>query len=289
MDEISKVKLKTRVQTSLAKLAYVFNRRVKGVKPVYNLNYCGDGNVRHTLDVMRPSDKGVPCLIYFHGGGWTAYNKSVFRSTTKILASYGALVFNCNYRLAPEYNLKDMQSDVNAAVEFVRAHAAEYGGDADRIILAGDSSGAQLSALWLGKRIREGDPLADKIIGCVYFYGAFDLSVLPRLKFNNFAAYLQAALPQTMPNYREFLYEYSPINYICPQFPPTFISSGAVDPLNETQSVRYAEELKGLGVRVQTLIFPKENEKAKHRFITFTGNPAAKAAFAAYADFLKTL
>lgn len=289
MDQVSKVKLKTRVQVSLAKLIYVFNRRVKGVKAAYNLNYCGDGDVRHTLDVMYPSGKGLPCIIYFHGGGWTAYDKSVFRSTTKILASYGAVVFNCNYRLAPEHTLKDMQCDVAAAVEFLRAHAEEYGGDADRIILAGDSSGAQLSALWLAKRIEAGDPIVNKVIGCVYFYGAFDLSVLPRLKFNNFAAYLQAALPQTMPDYREFLYEYSPINYVCPQFPPTFISSGAVDPLNETQSVRYADKLKKAGVRVQTLFFPKENEKAKHRFITFTKSPAAKAAFAAYAEFLKTL
>lgn len=116
MNEIKKVKLKTGLQVAFAHLAYSFNRHIKGVKAKNNQSYCTDWDKRHKLDIGYPKcakDGGYPCVIYLHGGGWTAYDKSLFRSTAKELAKYGAVVFNCNYSLAPKYSLADMMKDMD--------------------------------------------------------------------------------------------------------------------------------------------------------------------------------
>ncbi len=292
MNAIRKVKLKTGVQTALAKLWKCgFNRRIKGVKSKYNVDYCGDGSKWHTLDIMytKNKDGGLPCVIYSHGGGWCAYDKSLFRSTTKVLASCGTVVFNCNFRLAPDYNFKDMEEDASAAVEFAARHAKEYGGDPNKIILAGDSSGAHILSLYLNRLTANGGEGAERVKGCVYFYGVYDLTALDGVAFNNRQAYMEAAMPADMPGRNAYLRENSPVNYLSPALPPTLLCSGKIDPLYAGQTAVYAEKLKECGVRVETLIFPESDKKAAHRYITFSRNPAAKKTFAKFNEFLNSL
>lgn len=292
MDEIKRVKLKTGTQTALAKLAYSFNRHIKGVKAKNNLRYSIDKDNRHKLDIAYPKrakDGGYPCLIYLHGGGWTAYDKSLFRSTAKELAAKGAVVFNCNYRLAPKNNFADMEADVELIVGYVRQNAQSFGGNPDKLIFAGDSSGAHLSALYVNKAFSQNLPIAKSIVGCVYFYGVYDLSTVGDVEFNNKAAYTKAIMPLDMPERERFLRDYSPINYVCPTLPPTLFCSGRIDPLNAGQTEVYSSVLQDLGVRVERLIFPVEDETAGHRFITFSKCAAAQKSFAVFGEFLKTL
>ncbi|MGN1373670.1 MAG: alpha/beta hydrolase [Candidatus Coproplasma sp.] len=291
MDEIKRVKLKTGMQVTFAHLVYSFNRHIKGVKAKFNLRYCEEG-ARHKLDVSfpkTPKDGGYPCVIYFHGGGWTAFDKSLFRSTAKELAKRGAVVFNCNYRLAPKYNFADMQEDVNAVFTFVRENAARFGGNPDRIIFAGDSSGAHLSALFVNRLFAANSPMAKHIIGCAYFYGVYDLTTVGEVQFNNRVAYTNAAMPTDMPERDRYLRENSPINYICNTLPPTLFCSGEIDPLHRGQSEVCSAELERLGVRVERLFFPVEDEEAEHRFITFSKCQPAQKSFEKFGEFLKTL
>lgn len=290
--------MKSGAQVALARLwKHGFNRRIKGVKAAYNLDYCGDGLKQHTLDVMYPffgkngrkGEGGLPCVIYSHGGGWSAYDKSLFRSTTKAFASQGAVVFNCNFRLAPEYGFDDMEDDVASAVGFVTAHAAEYGGDPEKIILAGDSSGAHLLSLYINRLVACGGNLGRRFIGCAFFYGVYDLTALDGVAFNNKKGYTDAALPEDMPDRDLFLSKYSPINYISPQLPPTLLCGGMVDPLHKGQTAVYERALKQTGVRVETLIFPEDYKRAAHRFITFVSNPATKLSVAKFKEFLNSL
>ncbi|MGN0812080.1 MAG: alpha/beta hydrolase [Candidatus Coproplasma sp.] len=292
MDEIRRVKLKTGMQVTFAHLAYYFNRHIKGVKARNNLSYSADGVKRHKLDIAYPKkakDKGYPCVIYLHGGGWTAYDKSLFRSTVKELAAKGAVVFNCNYSLAPEYNFADMQIDMNTILLYVRQNAEKFGGDPDRIIFAGDSSGAQLAALYVNRLYFFNSPLAKYIIGCVYFYGVFDLTTLGEVEFNNKVAYTKAAMPTDMPQREQYLRQYSPINYICETLPPTLFCSGMIDPLTSGQTEVYSAALERLGVREEKLVFPIEEKSAGHRFITFSKCEAAKKSFEKFGNFLNTL
>lgn len=297
MDAVKKVKIKTGMQTAGAKLLYSFNRHVKGVRTKFGVSYLSDGKREHKLDISYPKDKaegdypvgGYPCVVYFHGGGWTAYDKCLFRSSAKELSARGAVVYNCNYRMAPKYDLADMEEDVKSAVEFAKKTAVKCGGNPNKIILAGDSSGAHLAALYVNKLCKQNDEEAKAVIGCVYFYGVYDLTTMGNVKFNNKEGYTQAVMPPTMPNLKQYLKRFSPINYVCPTLPPTLFCSGMVDPLHEGQTAVYMQVLKDLGVRVESLIFPEDDLSAEHRFITFSKNSAAKKSFAAFGEFIKTL
>lgn len=289
MKSIKIIKLKTGLQTKLAPLTGIFNRKVSGVKAVYNINYCADKDKEHTLDVMRAQGDNLPCVIYFHGGGWCVYDKSLFRSTAKELSACGSIVFNCNFRSAPEHSFKEMEEDVASVVEFVKSRAKEFGGNPDRIILAGDSAGAHLLALYLNILTLSDIAEAKRFIGCAFFYGAYDLTLLDGVEFHNKEAYMESVIPRNMPDRDKFMAEYSPINYISSALPPLLICCGMVDTLSEGQSLRYISALKSQGVRVESLIFPKEDKKARHRFITFANSPDAKKAFKAFGEFMRTL
>ncbi|MGN0804778.1 MAG: alpha/beta hydrolase [Candidatus Coproplasma sp.] len=289
MKSIKFIKFKTGLQTNLAHLIRIFNKRVSGVKATYNLNYCGDKDKEHALDVMSVKGENLPCVIYFHGGGWCVYDKSLFRSTAKELASCGTVVFNCNFRSAPEHSLKDMEEDVSSVVEFVKSRAKDFGGNPQKIILSGDSAGAHLLALYINKLTLSNIAEAKRFIGCAFFYGVYDLSLLDGVEFNNKEAYLQSVIPNNMPDREKYMAEYSPINYISSALPPVLICCGMVDTLSEGQSLRYISALKEKGVRAESLIFPQEDKKARHRFITFANSPDAKKAFKAFKEFIRSL
>ncbi len=286
MDKIKRLKIRTGVQTALSHLVYYFNRRVKGVRARYNLNYCGDKVKWHTLDVMSVKGaSGLPCVIYLHGGGWTAYDKSLFRTTCKRLSSYGTTVFNCNFSQAPKFGIEDMVADVDRIIAYVRANAEKYGGDPTRLIFAGDSAGAHLLALKLGRTVRDSGTTGG-VIGCAFFYGVYDLTALRGIKFKNLDAYLAATLPDTGEGYDKLLADESPVNFVDGRFPPTLLCSGMTDTLHEGQSAKYAQALKAAGVRTECLFFPPEFKKARHKYITFATNPAAKISFEAFGKFL---
>lgn len=281
---------RTRTQVALSPLAGCFNRKIDGVGADYNLNYCGDRSRLHTLDLMRPEGKkGLPCVIYLHGGGWSAFDKKLFRSTGKRFAACGAAVLNCNFRLAPKNKIEDMLNDISSICKFLDENAQKWGVDAGRLIFAGDSSGAHLLALFLGRAVKEGNPIADRVKGCAYFYGAFDLNKFDEKTKGRFKTYMYGVFPRYMPSRPMYLYSISPVNYISGSLPPHILFSGERDRLHKPQSEEYYKKLREAGVRVETLFFPADFKRAGHRFITFDKNPAAKQAFDRFAAFLQSL
>jgi acetyl esterase/lipase len=108
----------------------------------------GDGP-RHTLDVYHHRDRpaGVPTLLHVHGGGFHSGNKArEARPLIRHLTSRRSFVcVSVNYRLQPYVTLADQVADVREAITWVRAHAAEYGGDPGSLFVAGSSAGAHLA------------------------------------------------------------------------------------------------------------------------------------------------
>src|SRR5215469_6580261 len=101
-------------------------------------------------DLYRPKgmDK-VPVLVAAHGGGWQLGDRKFYRHWGNYLAKHGYAVFAIEYRLMKP-GLKTWPGavhDTKAAVQFIRAQAAEFGLDAERVGLIGDSAGAHLAAL----------------------------------------------------------------------------------------------------------------------------------------------
>ena len=99
------------------------------------------------LDLCLP--QGVPGthpgVILIHGGGWDAGDKSEFASECSYLASQGLVAATVNYRLWPASTWPAQLVDVQLAVRFLRAHAAEFMLDPARLCSWGDSAGGHLA------------------------------------------------------------------------------------------------------------------------------------------------
>jgi len=117
-----------------------------------NVPYATVNDAQLHLDVYKPTERGsglAPAVILIHGGGWTDFDKSTMRGMGQFLARFGFVAFSVDYRL---FNGKDnpwpaQLDDVQRAVRWVRANAAKYGVNPDRIGAFGHSAGAQLAAL----------------------------------------------------------------------------------------------------------------------------------------------
>lgn len=114
---------------------------------VSNIAY-GD-HTRNLLDLYAPCNvaEPVPVFVWVHGGGFLRGDKGDAdhwpnAHAGRFAARAGFLGVVINYRLAPEFEWPAGGEDVGAVVDWLRGHAAEFGGDPDRIVLAGTSAGA---------------------------------------------------------------------------------------------------------------------------------------------------
>lgn len=115
---------------------------------------------RGRLDLYAPSGIGaetrLPIIVFFYGGSWSSGSKEDYAFAGRALAAQGFLVAIPDYRLVPEVRFPAFLEDGAAAVRWVRANAARFGGDPDRIVIAGHSAGAYNAAMlsldprWLG-------------------------------------------------------------------------------------------------------------------------------------------
>jgi acetyl esterase/lipase len=102
----------------------------------------------------------LPALIYFHGGGLVAGSIATHDSISRALTNSGALrVVAVEYRLAPEHRFPAALQDAMAAVQYVSTRAAEFGIDASRLGICGDSAGGTLAAATCQAQARAGRPL----------------------------------------------------------------------------------------------------------------------------------
>ncbi len=113
----------------------------------------------------------VPVILYFHGGGFIMGSIEDHDPLCgKIADAAGAIVIAAEYRLAPENPFPACIEDAISLAEWAHDNAAAYGGDPDRIMAAGDSSGATISAA-LALLARDGK--APAISGLILLYGVF--------------------------------------------------------------------------------------------------------------------
>ncbi len=141
----------------------------RDVARVRNLSY-GEGS-RRTLDVYHRRDRpaGAPVVLHFHGGGFHSGNKRrEARPLIGHLVSRGMVCASANYRLRPHVGYDEQLADALAAIEWVRSHARDYGGDHERIFLVGGSAGAYLS---VGAANAGANGIAG-IVGRYGYYGA---------------------------------------------------------------------------------------------------------------------
>lgn len=165
--------------------------RLAAGQPVFAADIAYGDDPRQTLDVYAPAGgTGRSILVWVHGGGFVRgekrsdahpFNAHVGRWA----ARHGMVGAVINYRLAPDHVWPAGGEDVGAAVDWLRAHADDVGGDPDRIVAVGTSAGAVHVATHLRLRERHGlagavllsglygfTPLDDRDIA---YYGSADL------------------------------------------------------------------------------------------------------------------
>ncbi len=105
---------------------------------------------RHRLDVWRLSTtpKDAPVIYYIHGGAWTFGDKrEQGRPMLHEFLRRGWIVVTINYRLAPRHPWPAQIEDATRALGWIKKNVATYGGDPDRVVVAGASAGGHLASL----------------------------------------------------------------------------------------------------------------------------------------------
>ena len=97
--------------------------------------------------VYRAGQGKSPTIVFFHGGGWVAGDLETHDRQARLLViETGAVVISVDYRRPPETRFPGAFEDAFAATKDIVARLAEFGGDAKRIGVAGDSAGGNLAA-----------------------------------------------------------------------------------------------------------------------------------------------
>jgi acetyl esterase len=206
----------------------------------------------------RPDVDGpVPTVVFFHGGGFVLGDIDTHDDHTRLLCrDVGAAVVSVDYRLAPEAKFPAGFEDCLAATHYVAAHIEEFGGDADRVAVAGDSAGGNLAAaVAIACRDAGGPALAAQLL----IYPAIDFGAdgpYPS-RIENGAGYFLTAEDSawfheqyTDEGFDPADVRASVIRIADPSgLPPAVIGTGEFDPLRD-EGEAYAALLTDAGVKV---------------------------------------
>jgi acetyl esterase len=106
----------------------------------------GAGPIPVRLYDPAGGESELPCLIFFHGGGWIVGDLETNERTLRLLARQsGVRVLSVDYPLAPENKFPAGLDVCVAVVRWVREHGAQWGVDASRLAVGGDSAGGNLA------------------------------------------------------------------------------------------------------------------------------------------------
>ncbi len=98
---------------------------------------------RQRLDIYVPEGQGpFPVIVFTYGGSWDSGSKNDYGFVGRALASRGYVVAVADYRLVPAVHYPVFVDDVAAAIDWMNAHAGEFGGDPNRLFAIGHSAGA---------------------------------------------------------------------------------------------------------------------------------------------------
>jgi len=259
----------------------------------------------HRLDVYVPrrASRPIPVVMYVHGGGFGMLSKETHRVMALAIARRGYVVFNINYRQGLYRQFPIPLEDAATALLWVARNCARFGGDPDRLALAGESAGGNLvTALALAHSKRYELPFARRLFDADLPLRAV-VSTYPFLDMRDAHAYLRH--PKLAPWLKWLVFD-AAVSYVgarvytddhdnlasplalleggyAPErpLPPFFLSCGTRDPLLG-DSKRLARALDRLGVDHELVIAPGEI----HGYDAMVWRGAAKEKWRRAHDFL---
>ena len=201
-----------------------------------------------SLDIYRPqgsATRPAPVVLFFYGGGWQRGQREQYRFVGRRLAQQGVLAIVADYRTFPRAGFPAFVDDAALAVAWTRDHAGRYGGDPQRLFLAGHSAGAQIAAL-LGtdpRYLTRHGMRPDDLAGVIGLAGPYDFVINGQYTkvFGPPAQWPQAQA----------------INFVDGDEPPFLLIHGDGDRVVESRdSVELDAKLRAAGGEARLLILP---------------------------------
>jgi acetyl esterase/lipase len=194
-----------------------------------------DAAHRLALDVYQPqsvghrAESGAPIVVFFYGGDWTHGKRQWYRFVGTSLATKGIVVVIPDYRKYPQVRMDGFMQDGARAVDWVHAHAAEFGGDPKRLFVVGHSAGGQIAALlstdpaWLAPYGLRPNELA----GFIGLAGVYDFMPIPAREKDMLGTFGRTPAEQARAQ---------PVRFVSGHEPPMLLLQGTgdheVDPSN---------------------------------------------------------
>lgn len=229
------------------------------------VTYAMVGDVRLQLDVAYPKDGPgpYPGLVLIHGGGWQGGNRHAYRSKMEEAARRGYVAATVSYRLTqadpqtgqPREPFPAQIHDCKSAIRWLKAHAADFGLDPNRMGVMGASAGGHLSLL-VGLTSPadglEGDlghpDQSSRVQAVVNIFGPTDLPVIYK-STPAVVGMLKALCNGTPETAAERYQQASPVTYVTNDDPPILTLHGDADQLVPLEQARILDEvLKKAGV-----------------------------------------
>lgn len=219
------------------------------------------------LDLYLPDNPAAGLIVWVHGGAWRSGSRESV--DLKGMTALGWAVASVDYRLSTTARFPAQIHDIKAAIRFLRAHAAEYGYPANRIIIAGSSAGAHLAALVgvtndhvpLEGTVGENLKLSSDVQAIVDLYGASDLTTILAQSTPHGLSVRVPALDLLLGGQPDKVLELarlaSPLFHLDANDPPLFLTHGDQDPqMPIEQSRALAAAYQKLGLPLQFTVQP---------------------------------
>lgn len=230
-----------------------------------------------------------PVLLYLHGGGWVWNSIDTHdRLMREYAAAAGCAVIGPDYALSPEAVFPQALEECEAVLRWIATEGATWGLDPRRIVVGGDSAGANLAA-GLALSLRDGGAPVG-LAGLLLNYGVFD-SRLDTPSYREFATgyglteermrfYWAAYAPRPADRLNPLA---APLRAELAGLPPCLLHIAELDVL-AAENHAMAAKLQAAGVPVETALFPG----TVHGFLRAVGSVgAAQRSVAAAADWLR--
>lgn len=235
----------------------------EGITQCRNISYGSHGKWS-LLDVYYPdgTTEALPTIVSIHGGGYVYGTKEIYRRYGMDMARRGFAFVNFNYRLAPKWKFPTPLWDTNDVMVWICKNAVRYHLDPSRIILVGDSAGAQLASQYAAIVSNPGyadlfsmtvPEITIRALGLNC--GLYDMAAQagsPRKGIQ--LDYLGRSLPDDDPRFRV-------LDAIGANYPPAFITTACHDFLRNNAEPMY-ELLRSRGIRAQWKCYGAEDDES---------------------------
>jgi acetyl esterase len=236
-----------------------------------------------TIFSPKAAPAGLPLVLWIHGGGWIGGTAAMLSPHSRVLAAQGFVVASLDYSLAPEqcYPVPVLQSV--AALDWLKENAQRYGADPTRLVIGGESAGAQLASQvaalmtnpgYAGRTGIAPTVPASWLRAVILYNGVFDVTTFPQCRFPLTKLFLRSYLGRADYRAAPRIGEMSSARHASADFPPTYITAGDADPL-ESESYQMDAVLRALGVTVRSRYWTGSGLHLQHGFMSSLDSDAA--------------